>query len=228
MRKSRTQKRTVVKDAQGKHVHLERLDDTPETLQPDALQQHLHLLLQRYCAKEEEEGEKEEEKRKKKWWADLICWLSCSPSLLALPPMLHKPPIHKKPMKSCKLISTTTLTPRWPLTTLNLYRPARLPLLKTLDCVLVSILVFPFCGNSYYFWGLLTCFQFFFAHFVTKDGTPFLVGWLRIFFLSLSFCLVLLVFGCCGTIKKQHKKMQRMKTATGNVWRGCTSHICLM
>lgn len=68
MRKSRTQKRTVVKDAQGKHVHLERLDDTPETLQPDALQQHLHLLLQRYCAKEEEGGEKEkeEERRKKK------------------------------------------------------------------------------------------------------------------------------------------------------------------
>ncbi|XP_071020688.1 mucin-16-like isoform X2 [Oncorhynchus clarkii lewisi] len=66
MRKSRTQKRTVVKDAQGKHVLLERLDDTPETLQPDALRQHLHLLLQRYCAKEEEEGEKEEEKRKKK------------------------------------------------------------------------------------------------------------------------------------------------------------------
>ncbi|XP_070294008.1 ankyrin-2 isoform X1 [Salvelinus sp. IW2-2015] len=66
MRKSRTQKRTVVKDAQGKHVHLERLDDTPETLQPDALQQHLHLLLQRYCAKEEEEGEEEEEERKKK------------------------------------------------------------------------------------------------------------------------------------------------------------------
>ncbi|XP_036814081.1 ankyrin-2 isoform X3 [Oncorhynchus mykiss] len=68
MRKSRTQKRTVVMDAQGKHVHLERLDDTPETLQPDALQQHLHLLLQRYCAKEEEGGEKEkeEERRKKK------------------------------------------------------------------------------------------------------------------------------------------------------------------
>nr|XP_046174799.1 ankyrin-2-like isoform X1 [Oncorhynchus gorbuscha] len=66
MRKSRTQKRTVVKDAQGKHVLLERLDDTPETLQPDALREHLHLLLQRYCAKEEEEGEKEEEKRKKK------------------------------------------------------------------------------------------------------------------------------------------------------------------
>ncbi|KAK6323083.1 hypothetical protein J4Q44_G00054220 [Coregonus suidteri] len=61
MCKSRTQKRTVVRDAQGKHVHLERLDDTPETLQPDALQQHLHLLLQRYCSKEEEGGEKEEE-----------------------------------------------------------------------------------------------------------------------------------------------------------------------
>ncbi|XP_052315329.1 ankyrin-2-like [Oncorhynchus keta] len=68
MRKSRTQKRTVAMDAQGKHVHLERLDDTPETLQPDALQQHLHLLLQRYCDKEEEGGEKEkeEERRKKK------------------------------------------------------------------------------------------------------------------------------------------------------------------
>lgn len=58
MRKSRTQKRTVVRDAQGKHVHLERLDDTPDALQPDALQQHLHRLLQRYC---EDEHEKEEE-----------------------------------------------------------------------------------------------------------------------------------------------------------------------
>ncbi|KAM6949602.1 ankyrin-2b [Aplochiton taeniatus] len=61
MRKSRTQKRTVVRDAQGKHVHLERLDDTPEALQPDALQQHLHLLLQRYCAPKEEEEEEEGE-----------------------------------------------------------------------------------------------------------------------------------------------------------------------
>uniref|UniRef100_UPI003AACCFB2 ankyrin-2b n=1 Tax=Centroberyx gerrardi TaxID=166262 RepID=UPI003AACCFB2 len=69
MRKSRTQKRTVVRDAQGKHVHLERLDDTPEALQPDALQQHLHLLLQRYCKEgqeeEEEEGEEEEEEEEK-------------------------------------------------------------------------------------------------------------------------------------------------------------------
>uniref|UniRef100_A0A7N8YI00 Ankyrin 2b, neuronal n=1 Tax=Mastacembelus armatus TaxID=205130 RepID=A0A7N8YI00_9TELE len=48
MHKSRTQKRTVVRDAQGKHVHLEHLDDTPDALQPDALQQHLHRLLQRY------------------------------------------------------------------------------------------------------------------------------------------------------------------------------------
>ncbi|KAL0970442.1 hypothetical protein UPYG_G00242010 [Umbra pygmaea] len=65
MCKSRTQKRTVVRDAQGKHVHLEQLDDTPETMHPDALQQHLHLLLQRYCA-EEEEGEEEEEEEKRK------------------------------------------------------------------------------------------------------------------------------------------------------------------
>ncbi|XP_054863969.1 ankyrin-2b isoform X26 [Amphiprion ocellaris] len=61
MRKSRTQKRTVVRDAQGKHVHLERLDDTPDALQPDALQQHLHRLLQRYCEDDQEEDEEEEE-----------------------------------------------------------------------------------------------------------------------------------------------------------------------
>lgn len=61
MRKSRTQKRTVVRDAEGKHVHLERLDDTPDALQPDALQQHLHRLLQRYCEDEREEGEEEKE-----------------------------------------------------------------------------------------------------------------------------------------------------------------------
>ncbi|KAK2852029.1 hypothetical protein Q5P01_008305 [Channa striata] len=60
MRKSRTQKRTVVRDAQGKHVHLERLDDTPDALQPDALQQHLHRLLQRYCEDEQEEDDDEE------------------------------------------------------------------------------------------------------------------------------------------------------------------------
>lgn len=61
MRKCRTQKRTVVRDALGKHVHLERLDDTPDTLQPDALQQHLHQLLQRYCEDDKEAEEEEEE-----------------------------------------------------------------------------------------------------------------------------------------------------------------------
>jgi len=73
MRKSRTQKRTVVRDAQGKHVHLERLDDTPDALQPDALQQHLHRLLQHYCEDNQEkeddtdddrEDEKEEEEER--------------------------------------------------------------------------------------------------------------------------------------------------------------------
>ncbi|XP_049339007.1 ankyrin-2b isoform X24 [Astyanax mexicanus] len=74
MRKTRTQKKTVVRDGQSKHTHLERLEDTPETLRPDALQQHLHQLLQRYCTPEvteepetgalaEEEEEREEEKR---------------------------------------------------------------------------------------------------------------------------------------------------------------------
>ncbi|XP_036406659.1 ankyrin-2b [Megalops cyprinoides] len=63
MHKTRTQKRTVVRDGQGKQVHLELLDDTPEALQPDDLQQRLHHLLHRYCAEEEEEQEEEEEKR---------------------------------------------------------------------------------------------------------------------------------------------------------------------
>lgn len=49
MRKARTQKRTVVRDSRGKQVHLERDDDTPQALQPDVLQQHLHRLLQQYC-----------------------------------------------------------------------------------------------------------------------------------------------------------------------------------
>lgn len=61
MLKSRTQKRTVVRDGLGKHVHLERLDDTPDALQPDTLQQHLHQLLQRYCDEDQEEEEEEEE-----------------------------------------------------------------------------------------------------------------------------------------------------------------------
>lgn len=61
MRKSLTQKRTVVRDGQGKHVHLEHLEDQPDALQPDALQQHLHRLLQRYCEDDHEEEEEEEE-----------------------------------------------------------------------------------------------------------------------------------------------------------------------
>ncbi|XP_069374511.1 ankyrin-2b isoform X23 [Paralichthys olivaceus] len=61
MRKSRTQKRTVVRDARGKHVHLERLDDTPDALQPNSLQQHLHQLLRHYCEDNREEEEEEEE-----------------------------------------------------------------------------------------------------------------------------------------------------------------------
>lgn len=64
-----------MRDALGKHVHLKRLDNTPDTLQPDALQQHLHQLLQHYCEdnqeeeevdEEEEEEEEEEEKEEEK------------------------------------------------------------------------------------------------------------------------------------------------------------------
>ncbi|XP_065117830.1 ankyrin-2b isoform X4 [Paramisgurnus dabryanus] len=52
MHKTRTQKRTVVRDGQAKQTHLERLEDTPDTLRPDDLHQHLHQLLQRYCTPE--------------------------------------------------------------------------------------------------------------------------------------------------------------------------------
>ncbi|XP_073762562.1 ankyrin-2b isoform X6 [Danio rerio] len=52
MHKTRTQKRTVVKDGEAKQTHLERLEDTAESLRPDDLQQHLHQLLQRYCTPE--------------------------------------------------------------------------------------------------------------------------------------------------------------------------------
>ncbi|XP_062850119.1 ankyrin-2b isoform X15 [Trichomycterus rosablanca] len=73
MSKTRTQKKTVVRDGQGKQIHLERLEDTSESLQPDDLQQHVHQLLKRYCTPEvtekpetgeekETEGEKKEEK----------------------------------------------------------------------------------------------------------------------------------------------------------------------
>ncbi|TNN42946.1 Ankyrin-2 [Liparis tanakae] len=63
MHKCRTQKRTVVRDGQGKHVHLERLEEQPDGLQPDGLQQHLHRLLQRYCEDHHEEEEEEEEEQ---------------------------------------------------------------------------------------------------------------------------------------------------------------------
>ncbi|XP_058858951.1 ankyrin-2-like isoform X4 [Acipenser ruthenus] len=49
MSKASSQKRTVVKDAEGKHVHVEQLEDVPEALQQDNLQHDLHQLLCRFC-----------------------------------------------------------------------------------------------------------------------------------------------------------------------------------
>ncbi|XP_041076312.1 ankyrin-2-like isoform X12 [Polyodon spathula] len=49
MSKASSQKRTVVKDAEGKHVHVERLEDVPQALQQDDLQHDLHQLLCRFC-----------------------------------------------------------------------------------------------------------------------------------------------------------------------------------
>ncbi|KAM9661482.1 uncharacterized protein ACIBXB_009662 isoform 2-T2 [Morphnus guianensis] len=47
--KASTQKRTVMKDRYGKHVHIEELEDTPEALPPDDLQHDLQQLLRHFC-----------------------------------------------------------------------------------------------------------------------------------------------------------------------------------
>ncbi|XP_066174476.1 ankyrin-2 isoform X21 [Sylvia atricapilla] len=47
--KASTQKRTVMKDRYGKHVHIEELEDTPEALPRDDLQHDLQQLLRRFC-----------------------------------------------------------------------------------------------------------------------------------------------------------------------------------
>lgn len=39
----------MVKDQQGTRVHLERLEDVPEALEPDAFQHDLQQLLRHFC-----------------------------------------------------------------------------------------------------------------------------------------------------------------------------------
>ncbi|XP_072574822.1 uncharacterized protein [Paramormyrops kingsleyae] len=64
MHKAHTLKRTVVRGAQGKQVHLEQLDSVPQALPPGELQRHLQQLLRHYCTDEEVENEQEEEELK--------------------------------------------------------------------------------------------------------------------------------------------------------------------
>ncbi|XP_075276989.1 ankyrin-2 isoform X2 [Opisthocomus hoazin] len=47
--KASTQKRTVMKDRYGKHVHTKELEDTPEALPQDDLQHDLQQLLRHFC-----------------------------------------------------------------------------------------------------------------------------------------------------------------------------------
>nr|XP_015200999.1 PREDICTED: ankyrin-2 isoform X20 [Lepisosteus oculatus] len=54
MHKACCQKRTVVRDAEGKRVHVEQLEDTPAALRRDDLQRDLHQLLSRFCTDEAE------------------------------------------------------------------------------------------------------------------------------------------------------------------------------
>ncbi|KAM4809175.1 uncharacterized protein WCC33_012587 [Rhinophrynus dorsalis] len=56
MNKASTQKRTVVKDQHGKHVFVEHLENVPQELHKDDLQNDLQQLLNRFCG---EDWEKE-------------------------------------------------------------------------------------------------------------------------------------------------------------------------
>ncbi|XP_045140171.1 ankyrin-2 isoform X12 [Echinops telfairi] len=49
MSKAHTQKRAVVKDQHGKHVHMQHLEDVPEALGQDDLQHDLQRLLRHFC-----------------------------------------------------------------------------------------------------------------------------------------------------------------------------------
>lgn len=52
MSKASTQKRTVVEDREGKHIHEEQLEDVPEALQKDDLKFDLQQLLGRFCSED--------------------------------------------------------------------------------------------------------------------------------------------------------------------------------
>ncbi|XP_063776227.1 ankyrin-2 isoform X5 [Pseudophryne corroboree] len=58
MNKTKTQKRTVVKDQHGKHVFVEQLEDVPEVLHKDELQTDLQQLLNRFCVEDWEKAAK--------------------------------------------------------------------------------------------------------------------------------------------------------------------------
>ncbi|XP_067847054.1 ankyrin-2-like [Heptranchias perlo] len=58
MSKASTQKRTVVKDREGKHIHEERLEDVPEALQKDDLKHDLQQLLGRFCSEDWKQEQK--------------------------------------------------------------------------------------------------------------------------------------------------------------------------
>eukprot|EP00062_Callorhinchus_milii_P012081 gi/632958724/ref/XP_007895202.1/ PREDICTED: ankyrin-2 [Callorhinchus milii] len=52
MSKASTQKRTVVTDREGKHIHEEQLENVPEALQHDDLKHDLQELLGRFCGED--------------------------------------------------------------------------------------------------------------------------------------------------------------------------------
>ncbi|KAM6346068.1 ankyrin-2 [Podargus strigoides] len=56
--KASTQKRTVMKDGYGKHVHIEELEDTSEALPQDDLHHDLQQLLRHFCKEDWKQGAK--------------------------------------------------------------------------------------------------------------------------------------------------------------------------
>ncbi|KAM9237224.1 ankyrin-2 isoform 2-T2 [Dugong dugon] len=58
MSKASTQKRAVVKDQHGKHIHLEHLQDVPEALDQDDLQHDLQQLLRHFCKEDSKQEAK--------------------------------------------------------------------------------------------------------------------------------------------------------------------------
>lgn len=98
MQKSRTQRRSVVRDAGGqKRVCVDQIDDRSEP--HDNLQHHLHHLIHHYCAQNDWEKEGEEAEEKSEWWFPYLHF----PLPISIAPLFEpvRPPNHSYAPRSC-------------------------------------------------------------------------------------------------------------------------------